>query len=51
MKITRLISIESQPQKIVVVVVVVIGVVIVVVHVVFVVVPVVDPRYIPLKFG
>ena len=48
---TRLISIESQPKKIVVVVVVVIGVVVVVVHVVFVVIPVVDPRNIPLKFG
>ena len=48
---TRLISIESQPKKIVVVVVVVIGVVIVVVHVVVVVIPVVDPRNIPLKFG
>ena len=48
---TRLISIESQPKKIVVVVVVVIGVVVVVVHVVVVVVPVVDPRNIPLKFG
>ena len=46
---TRLISIESQPKKIVVVVV--IGVVIVVVHVVVVVIPVVDPRNIPLKFG
>ena len=45
-KETRLISIESQPKKIVVVVVVVIGVVVVVVHVV-----VVDPRNIPLKFG
>ena len=44
---TRLILIESQPKKIVVVVV--IGVVIVVVHVV--VIPVVDPRNIPLKFG
>ena len=43
---TRLISIESQPKKIVVVVV--IGVV---VHVVVVVIPVVDPRNIPLKFG
>ena len=43
------ISIESQPKKIVVVVV--IGVVIVVVHVVVVVIPVVDPRNIPLKFG
>ena len=48
---TRLISIESQPKKIVVVVVVVIGVVIVVVHVVVVVIPIVDPRNIPLKFG
>ena len=47
--ITRLISIESQPKKIVVVVVVVIGVV--VVYVVVVVIPVVDPRNIPLKFG
>ena len=46
-KITRLISIESQPKKIVVVVVVVIGVVVVVVHVVVVVIPVVDPRNIP----
>ena len=44
---TRLISIESQPKKIVVVVVVVIGVVVVVVHVVVVVIPVVDPRNIP----
>ena len=45
--LTRLISIESQPKKIVVqvVVVVVIGVD-VVVHVV-----VVDPRNLPLKFG
>ena len=48
---TRLISIESQPKKIVVVVVVVIGIVVVVVHVVVVVIPVVDPRNIPLKFG
>ena len=40
---TRSISIESQPKKIVVVVVVFIGVV--------VVIPVVDPRNIPLKFG
>ena len=40
-KTTRLISIESQPKKIVVVVV----------HVVVVVIPVVDPRNIPLKFG
>ena len=37
---TRLISIESQPKKIVVVVVVVIGVVVVVVYVVVVVIPV-----------
>ena len=44
--ITRLISIESQPKKIVDVVV--IGVVVDVVHVV--VIPVVDPRNIPLKF-
>jgi len=50
-KYTRLISIESQPKKIVVVVVVVIGVVVIVVHVVVVVIPVVDPRNIPLKFG
>ena len=42
---TRLISIESQPKKIVVVVV--IGVV----HVVVVVIPVVDTRNIPFKFG
>ena len=48
---TRLISIESQPKKIVVVVVIVIGVVVVVVHVVVIVIPVVDPRNIPLKFG
>ena len=40
--ITRLISIESQPKKIVAVVV--IGVGLVVVHVVAVVIPVVDPR-------
>ena len=46
---TRLISIESQPKEIVVVVV--IGFVVVVVHVVVVVIPVVDPRNIPLKFG
>ena len=51
LNLTRLISIESQPKKIVVVVVVVIGVVVVVVHVVVVVIPVVDPRNIPLKFG
>ena len=48
-KITRLISIESQPKKIVVVVVVVIGVIIVV-HIFVVVIPVVDPRNISLKF-
>ena len=50
---TRLISIESQPKKIVFVVVVVIGavVVVIVVHVVVVVIPVVDPRNIRLKFG
>ena len=47
---TRLISIESQPKTIVVVVVAVIGVVVVGVHVVVVVIPVVDPRNIPLKF-
>ena len=46
--ITRLISIESQPKKIVVVVVVVIRVVVVVVvHIVVVVIPVLDPRNIP----
>ena len=51
-RITRLISIESQPKKIVVVVVVVIlVVVVVVVHIVVVVIPVLDPRNIPLKFG
>ena len=50
-KESRLISIESQPKKIVIVFVVVIGVVVVVVHVVVVVIPVVDPRNIPLKFG
>ena len=48
---TRLISIESQPKKIVVVVVVAIGVVVVVVYVIVVVIPVVNPRNIPLKFG
>ena len=48
---TRLISIESQPKKIVLGVVVVIGVVVVVVQVVVVVIPVVDPRNIPLMFG
>ena len=46
---TRLISIESQPKKIVFVVVVAIGVVVVVVHVVVVVIPVVDTRNIPNK--
>ena len=46
---TRLISIESQPKKIVVEVVVVIGVGVVVVHVVAVVIPVVDTRNIPNK--
>ena len=49
MNITRLISIESQPKKIVVLVVVVIGVV--VVHGVAVVIPVVDTRNKPLKLG
>ena len=44
LKKTRLISIESQPKKIVVVVVVIIGVVVVVI-------PVVDPRNISLMFG
>ena len=44
---TRLISIESQPKKIVVVVV--IGVGVVVVHVVAVVIPVVDTRNIHNK--
>ena len=49
--ITRFISIESQPKKIVVVVVVVIVVVVVaVVHEVVVVIPDVDPSNIPLKF-
>ena len=46
---TRLISIQSQPKKIDVVVV--IGVVVGVAHVVVVVIPVVDPRNIPVKFG
>ena len=46
---TRLISIESQPKKIVVEVVVVIGVGVVVVHVVAVVIPVVDTRNIHNK--
>ena len=49
-EITRLISIESQPKKIVVVVVVYIGVIIVV-HIVVVVLPVVDPRNLLLKLG
>ena len=49
--ITRLISIESQPKKIGVVVMVVIGVVIVVVHLVVVIISVVDTRNIHLKFG
>ena len=49
MILTRLISIESQPKKIVLVVLVVINVV--VVHVVVVVIPVVDTRNIPLMFG
>ena len=49
MGLTRLISIESQPKKIVVVVV--IGFVIIVVHVVVVFIPVVDPGKIHLKFG
>ena len=49
-KKTRLISIESQPKKIVVVVVVVISVIIVA-HIVGFVIPVVDPRNIPLKLG
>ena len=44
---TRLISIESQPRKIIVVVVVVIGGVAIVV----VLVVVVDPRNLPFKFG
>ena len=48
---TRLISLESQPKKIVVVIVVVIGVDVVVVHVVVVVIAVVDPRNLTLKFG
>ena len=47
---TRLVSIESQPKKIDVVVVVVIDVIIVV-HIVVVVIPVVDTRNIHLKFG
>ena len=43
---TRIISIESQPKKIVVLVAVVISVVVVIVYLV-----VVDPRNLPLKFG
>ena len=50
-KLTRLISIESQPKKTVVVVVICVVVVVVVVHIVVVVIPVLDPRNIPLKFG
>ena len=49
--LTRLISIELQPKKIVVVVVVVICVVVIIVHVVVVVLPVVDPRNLSFKFG
>ena len=49
LSLTRLISIESQPKKIVVVVI--IGVVVVVIQVVVVVIPVVDPRNISLMFG
>ena len=45
---TRLISIDSQPKKIVVVVMV--NIVVIVVHVVVVEIPVVDPRNIPSKF-
>ena len=48
---TRLISIESQPKKIVVVVVVVFGVVVFVIHVVVVVVPAVNPFKVWLKSG
>ena len=48
--LTRLISIESQPKKIDVAVVVVIDVIIVV-HIVVVVIPVVDPRNLLLKLG
>ena len=47
----RLISIESQPKKIFVRVVVVIGVVVIVVHVVVAVIPVVETRNIPLNLG
>ena len=46
--LTRLISIESQPKKIDVVVVID---VIIVVHIVVVVIPVVDPRNLLLKLG
>ena len=49
-QLTRLISIESQPKKIVVVFVIG-GVVVVVVHEVVVVIPAVDTRNIPLNFG
>ena len=49
-KISRLISIESQPKKIVVMVVIGV-VVVVVVHEVVAVIPVVDTRNIPLKFS
>ena len=49
--ITRLISIESQPKKIVVVVVVVIVGAVGAVVVVVVVIPVVNPRNMPLKFA
>ena len=48
-EVTTLISIESQPKKIVDVVVGVIGVDVVVVHVVVVVIPVVNTRNIPKK--
>ena len=48
---TRLISIESQPKKIVVVVVIGSVVVVVVIHKVVVVIPAVDTRNIPLNFG
>ena len=48
---TRLISIETQPKKLVVVVVVVIGVVVVVIHVVVVVMVVVDATNLTLKFS
>ena len=48
---TRLISIESQPKKIVVEVVVVIGVGVFVVHGVVVVIPVVDPKNLSINYG